>query len=256
MFQNHNEKSLVPFVHSPEELQHSLSLLSISGLSHFELDDMFEEASNCLEVSSQLPIKSGFSGHSAVLSNETGPQARISVVSLIAGSDSFRNHLIKLKTDPIFCSLMQSSLASFISPQNIRELALGGKEFEITRLGTVVYTSRECKKCIWYILISGKLKVTLDTQSQGREAKDVPHCELNSGEIFGGYGILPSSPDTVHVKIETMQASKFIELSGERLNELVNRIPETGERLMSMMAGDNLTRSISISGGNSRCFTS
>jgi hypothetical protein len=237
VFQSHNENSPVPFVHSPEELQHSLSLLSVNGLSHFELEDMFEEASNCQDVSSQLPMKINVPGPTTGYSDGPQQQVRISVVSLIAGSDSFRNHLEKLKTDPIFCALMKSNFATFIPPSNVRELAVDGKEIEITRLGAVVYSSRECKKCTWYVLLSGKLKVSLDAQSKNEE--EAPHCELNAGDVFGGYGIQPDTADTVHVKIETMQASKFIELSGERLGEFVHHAPEIGARLMSMMSGDS-----------------
>ncbi len=238
VFQNHNENSPVPVVHSPEELQQSLSLLSISGLSNFELEDMFEEASNCLGES-HLQTKLNISGRSTVLGCGTEHQTHLSLVSLIAGSESFRNRLGKLKTDPIFCSLMQSSLADFMSSSNIRELAADGKEIEITRVGAKVYASRECTKCIWYVLLSGKLKVTKDSMQQEQDGDDVSHVELNSGEIFGGYGLQLDSPDLVHVKIETMQSSKIIELNGGRLGEFVHRIPDIGSRLMSMMAGAN-----------------
>ena len=201
---------------------------------------MFEEASNCPDVSLHFQTKINISGRSTVLGDGTEQQTRISVISLMVASESFRNRLGKLKTDPIFCALMQSSLAAFIPPQDIRELAANGKEIELTRLGSVVYASRECKKCIWYVLISGKLKVTKDSPLQGQGEDDFSHVELNSGEIFGGYGLQLDSPDLVHVKIETMQSSKFIELSGERLGEFVNRIPDIGARLMSMMAGDTI----------------
>jgi hypothetical protein len=224
----------VPFVNSPEELQHSLALLSVSGLSHFELEDMFEEASNCQDVSIHLPTKTNTPGRFAGSNDET-QETEISVVSLIASSDSFRNHLGKLKTDPIFCALMQSHIAAFIPQSNIRELAIDGREIEITRLGAIVYTSRELKKCTWYVLLSGKLRVSLD--SPFHNGDDVPQCELNSGEVFGGYGIQQDTADTVHVKIETMQSSKFIELSGDHLCELLHSAPEIGARLMSMMAG-------------------
>ena len=227
----------MPCIAAPEDLQFPLSLLSISGLSHFELEDMFEEGQNCMEACMHLFSQENVLDRPIVFDDDEPSEVmnRVSVIALIAGSESFRQHLLKLKTDSIYCGLMQSNLATFLSSSNIRFLAQGGKEIEITRIGTCVYTSRESKICTWYVLISGKLSVRLDELSPSED--DSSQFELNPGEVFGGYGIQQESSDQVHVKIDTVQSSKLIELSDERLSEFSQQEPEAATRLLSMMAG-------------------
>ena len=214
----------------------------MTGLSNFELEDMFEDGHLCMEACNHVFLQENLQMQSDEpnifeVEEKRRQEHRVTILALIAGSDSFRQCLLKLKTDPIYCSLMQSSLATFLSSSKIRFLSQGGKEVEISRIGAAIYISRECKSRAWYVLISGQLCVSLDDLLQN-EAESVRY-ELHPGEIFGGYGIQESSKDAepTHIKIWTMQASKYIELSGKRLSEFMQQDSESGRRLLSLMSG-------------------
>jgi hypothetical protein len=224
----------LPYLTTPEDLQSPLSLLSLSDLSQFELEDMFEQGIHFSNLSREQPAYESADTDFAQLN---GAPVRVSMTALISGSNILRQHLIKLKTDAIYCALMQSHLATVLLSSSIRYLAQGAKEIEISKVGTCVYSSRERKTCTWFFLVSGKLKVCEDNWPL--EDGDPAHYELNPGEIFGGYGAGSESltADVTHVKIETAQASKYVELSDVRLHEFVRRSPDDGARLLSMMAG-------------------
>ena len=212
-------------------------MLSVSGLSHFEIEDMFEEALQYKQSRAKL-LKTRHMEEGDDFLDESMHDGivRISVTALIAGSNSFRQHLLQLKTDSIYCSLMQSSLHSILSSSNIRFLAKDGKEIEISRSGSSVYVSKQNRTGIWYVLVSGKLKIRLDRSSMDVLEEGLQY-ELNPGEIFGGYGIQEVANE-MDVVIETAQASKFIELSGELLNEFCKEHPVDAVRLLSMMGGN------------------
>jgi hypothetical protein len=235
VFQKRDEEGRLPYINSGTDLQYPLSLLSITGLTQFELEDIIEEGHNCMELCSNIFSHGKFDSNNMMDDDENEPEAHVSIIALLAGSHSFRQNLLKLQTDSIYCAMMQSSLVTFVSSSKIRHLAQEGKEIEISRVGTVVYVSRQSKTYTWCILLSGKLKVTLDELSQNDD--DSLQYELNPGEVFGGYGFQQDSADTTHIKIETIQASKYIELSDERLNEFVNQEPAAAAQLLSRMAG-------------------
>ena len=235
VFQKRNEEGRLPYIKSGTDLQYPFSLLSITGLTQFELEDMIEEGHNCMELCSHIFSHGNFDNKGMIDDDENEPEAHVSIIALMAGSHSFRQNLLKLQTDPIYCAMMQSSLATIVSSSKIRHLAQEGKEIEISRVGTIVYASRQSKTYVWCILLSGKLKVTLDGLSQNDD--EGLEYELSPGEAFGGYGLLQDSADTTHIKIESIQASKYIELSDERLREFVNQEPAAAAQLLSKMAG-------------------
>ena len=178
----------LPYLTSADELQLPLTLLTITGLSHFELEDMYDEGVHCCEsLDEQLvhqPPEENIHGIS-----DADSHCRVSITALISGSNALRQRLLKLKTDEIFCALMQSSLASFLSPSSIRFLVQEAKEREISKVGAPVYSSRQSKDYVWYFLASGKLRVQLDGSPQ--IDGDPTEHELNPGEFFGGYNANP-----------------------------------------------------------------
>ena len=230
------DENHLPCISSPDDLNAPLSRLSISGLNHFELEDMFEEGVKCKDITA--------SRSEDILAkidrpdDDPLPDTGISLISLLAGSETFQKRLLKIKTDNIYCALQKSILATIVSPSKIRALALGGKEVEITRIGSEVYSSRKSESCTWYTLISGKLKVSMDDTSKSNcNESSAPYFELHPGEVFCAYGIHPNAPDTVHVVFETMQPSKYIELSDVHLRHFVEHDPESAAPLLSMVAG-------------------
>ena len=211
-----------------------MALLSLSNLSHFHLEDIFDEGTKCKDKSVPGQERSGDPEE-----DDHELQAGVSIISLVAGSETLRKLLLKLKTDSIYCALEKSCLGLFLPSASIRSLAQGGKEIEISRTGAEVYSSRKSKTCAWYALISGKLKVRIDELSDNEmDATDSPHFELHPGEVFGGYGISPGSTETVHVIFEAMEQCKYIELSDVQLKRFVDHHPELAAPLLARLGGD------------------
>ena len=169
---------------------------------------------------------------------------------LIAGSNSFRQKLIKLRTDSLFCSVMNTNLGQLVPEKVWRALLKGGRELEFIRQGQTVYVSRQAQATRqWFAVIEGKLRVSVDIKleenlenhTEELEGGDntVEHYEVSTGEIFGGYWIdehcKPSEES--HIRVETMEATKVIELSGEHLAALLKTDMETSKLLLSRMAG-------------------
>ena len=228
-FQTRSDWNRLPTINLPEELQQPMSLLSIQ-LTQYELEDIFEDGSNCAQTCSHI-LTSYEDDH-----DNTGG---VTLTALLAGSKKLRTYLSNLKTDPIFCSLMDSEITNFASMAQIRLFAEVGKVVEVERIGSMVYDSKTCKKGMWYVVISGKLKVS----RYGDDETDddyIPQHELSSGEIFGGFGLNNDTKDVVHIKIETLQPSKYLEMSETVLTDLENEHSEVFGQLMSRMAGDCL----------------
>ena len=159
----------------------------------------------------------------------------VSILAIIAGSAKLRQQFSKLKTDPIFCALMNSILNTFVPTAQIRKIAECGKEIDILRPGSMVYDSKNCTKGVWFVLVAGKLKIS---KYDEEPAENNAQYEIYPGEIFGGYGIAGShkNSDLVHVRIEALQASKLIEIGKTNIADL-NAQQEVFAKLMSMMAG-------------------
>jgi hypothetical protein len=148
-----------------------------------------------------------------------------------------------LNTDPIFCALLASVVPHLTSQARCRQLAAGGKEIEIPRVGASVYSSRKSRDGTWFVLTSGKLRVLLDKPLLGDEGTAV--CEISPGEYFGGYGIdTAASIGAEHIIVDTLLPSKFVELSQVPLLEFLKEDPAGAARLMSRMAGSQFRRFI------------
>ena len=212
-----------------------MSLLSIQ-LSQYELEDIFEDGSNCAQTCSHI-LNSYHDG------DDQEEISGITLTALLAGSKKLRSYLSNLKTDPIFCSLMNSDITLFVSMAQIRRFAEVGKLIEVERIGSMIYDSKTCKKGVWYVLVSGKLKVSRYEEDETDE-ECIPQHELSSGEFFGGFGRNTDMNDVVHIKIEILQPSKFLEMSETVLTDLANEHPEIYGKFMSRMAGKFLGRFI------------
>ena len=183
---------------------------------------------------------------------ESDPQ-ELPMTFLISGSSSFRQRLIKLRTDSIFCSLMNTSLGQLAPDSVWRELLTGGKELEFGKQGQIVYESRKAQASKqWYVVVTGKLRVTLDIEQEahehdspresGDELIDVEQYEISAGDVFGGYCIAVNCnpTDVKHVRVETLESSKILELSGEYLTNLLKENGEIASLLLSRMGGKTL----------------
>ena len=235
-----------PLLMSPNEIRDGLQKLTIQKANQFEFDEMFEEAMQYMKTCKiehsnfhvlDSPDYDGKSTDSRSHAAET-EQLCLSMPFLVAGSDSFRQKLLKLNTDPIFCNLMMSSLSSFMSEKELRTLSKNGKEREISRLGHKIFSSRSAEgKKHWSFIVSGKVKVSLDSSMSYADEAEGEAYELGAGEYFGGFGILKFDGACSHVIIETKESTKLLELSGDSLEEYVNDYEENGKRLLSSMGG-------------------
>ena len=173
------------------------------------------------------------------------------MILLISGSNSFRQKIIKLRTDSLFCSVMNTSLAQLAPDTVWRALLKGGREIEVRKQGQVVYISRKAQASRqWFVVLEGKFRVIVDTESEEQEndspediivdeEKDVEAFEISTGEVFGGYWIAPSSQpgEVSHVRVKAMESSKILELSGEHLTNLLKDDGGIANMLLSRMGG-------------------
>ena len=164
---------------------------------------------------------------------------------LLAGSQSLRQKLLKLNTDSAYCALVNTALGGLASESAWKALCKGSKEKEFLRPGQQIFLSRsEEKSKAWFAVISGKLRVTLDTKanddSEGEEIEEtaVDHFDIGPGDIFGGYNIaesLTKGEDADHIKIETLDATRIVELDGQRLEALAKEDEIIAGQLMSRL---------------------
>ena len=234
-----------PLLIAPEEIRSGLQKLGVTNLNQYELEEMFDEATQYMKMCSiehndfhVLDTGDGKSTNGSTTPTEI-EHLCLPIGFLIAGSDAFRQKLLKMDTDPIFCNLMMSNLSSYISEKGIRTLSRNGKEREISRLRHKVFSSRSSDdKKRWSYIVSGKLKVSLDTSLPFSEEAVSDSFEIGAGEYFGGFGIQNTDEVYSHIVIETTETTKLLELSGEILEDFVRDHEETGRQLMSLMGGN------------------
>ena len=240
-----------PLLLGHDEIRSALEMFSIQGINQFEFEEMFEEATQYMKACTieqnyiqVLELATAADGKAGAV--ESDPPF-LPLPFLLAGSENFRQKLLRLRTDPIFCTLMTSTLSSFISEEQIRILAKGGKEREISRVGIKVFSSRKDADAKgWFYIVSGKLKVSLDSGSSFSDETAVESYEIGPGEYFGGFGILPRETGWSHIIFETIEPSRLLELSGENLALFFQRFEFNGKRLLSTMGGTLVSYTCSL----------
>ena len=229
-----------PVLMGHDEIKMALESFSVLGMNQYEFEEIFEEAIQYIKVCgvdhSDFLVTS-IAANGKVYGTENDPSC-LPLPFLIAGSESFRQKLLKLPTDTIFCTLMTSNLSSFIPEEQIRALSKGGKEREISRIGVKLFSSqKDADPNNWAFIVSGKLKVSIDPSSSFSNEATLESYEIGPGESFGGFGILKHESVWSHVVIETIEPSKILELQGEALVHFVDKYEVLGKRLLSMMGG-------------------
>jgi hypothetical protein len=242
-----------PFVMASHDISDALQKLSLEKLklNQFEFDEMFEEAfqyaKSCSIGHNDFHILESSTPDEKSNLAESEP-ACLPLPFLIAGSEAFRHKLLKLETDPIFCTLMMSSLSSFISEEQIRLLSRGGTEREVSRVGHKIFSSKLAdSKKRWSYVVSGKLKVSLDSSSPFVDDSENDFFEIGAGEYFGGFGILKPEIELSHIVIETREMTKLLELNGDNLEAFVHKYEDKGKQLMSRMGGIPISSVLQVS---------
>ena len=195
-------------------------------MSKFELENMLDDGLACMRAYPHITPQKGESG------GEEDDFTWVRVSSLIAGSDTFRNTILKLYTDPIYCALFDTKLADLVSMADLKRLSKGGRLVEASRIGSIVYSSKKCEM-EWFVLISGKLKVNLDANIC--DPSDQAVHEIIEGNMFGGCGLLAEEENRRPFEIEVIQPCTFVELSGEHLKTLVDENEHSGMLVLSFL---------------------
>jgi hypothetical protein len=231
-----------PILMGHDEIRTALETFSVLRMNQYEFEEMFEEAIQYIKACgidhSEFQMLETTNTSDGKVSGTENDITYLPLPFLIAGSESFRQKLLKLPTDPIFCTLMTSNLSSFIPEEQIRALSKGGKEREIFRIGVKLFSSqKDVNPNNWAFIVSGKLRVSIDSSTSFSNEAVLESYELGPGECFGGFGILKHESVWSHVVIETIEPSKVLELQGESLVNFVEKYEVIGKRLLSMMGG-------------------
>ncbi len=206
---------------------------------------MFEDGLRCMKECSSLVEKgpknnfaSSEKPEEGQMDNTIGTPQALPLKYLIAGSETFRASLLSLRTDAVFCCMIESVISNFVTPHHLLKLAEGGKEIQEHKIGDVIYSSRKIKDGVWYILSSGRLKVSLD-DLQGKK-EEAMEFELTAGEIFGGFCIASCKEGVIpgHIKVRTVQPCNLVELQGHHLKTLLKEDPDSAGKLLLMMGGN------------------
>ena len=155
-------------------------------------------------------------------------QLNLPVHMLICGSDRFRENLLTLKTDPIYCALAKTRLPKYISSALIKILAQTARDIDTSRVGKCIFMSENGDRA-WFVLVSGKMSVarcSADSTNEGEQ-----RCDIEVGDIFGGY---VGGEDAEHIRVEVIEPSRYVELRWEELEKLGE---ESTSRLLAIIGG-------------------
>ena len=89
----------------------------------------------------------------------------------------------------------------------------------------------------WFYIVSGKIKVSLDTSTSFGDETSTESFEIGPGEYFGGFGLIKRDGQWPHMVFDTLEATKLLELQGDGLELFLRRFETNGRRLLSMMGG-------------------
>jgi len=212
VFRSADQQGGEPIISDVENIHKGLAALGLPEASLFETEEMVEHSLNCARTL-----------YGREVFTETATE--FPVHCLLAGSDRFRQMILKLTTDPIYCALVKTHLVNYVSRTSIKELAKSARELEYSRVGKKVYSSLEGHSN-WYVLLSGKLKATLESDDE------ISTVDITDNMIFGGY----HAGDTgEHLTVEILQPSKLIELGWEALEALAEEDKKSSSMLMSIL---------------------
>jgi len=125
-------------------------------------------------------------------------------------ADIFERILL-LKKSPVFEHVGTDDLRSVARELEEQHVLKGDQVFEINELGDHMY-----------IILSGRVGISLQTAMNGEETKFV--AELGPGDCFGEMGLLDEHPRsaTAHV----LDDSIILTLEKERLHGLIGHFPQ------------------------------
>jgi CRP-like cAMP-binding protein len=163
--------------------------------------------------------------------------AKVPISLLIAGSDLFRQVILGIPTDPVYCALEGSSLAILVSRDQLRALSQGGREVREARTGSIVYSSTD-RRQQWFVLISGTLRLTLESATLHDGGGEGRSSLILQDEVFGGFDLLEDgAEESDRFEVEVLEPCHLVELAGEALEQLMDQDQETATDIYDVLGG-------------------
>ena len=217
-----------PVISEVEELREALKHFRLPEISNFEMQGMIEDGfafwrSHCRIIPAD----------DATDEQPNLDQSQLPISFLVAGSESFRQTLINLPIDRIYCAILDTTLANLMSPSQLRSIARTAREIKEERIESVIYSSRTCKQ-EWYVLLTGKLVLRPEKIDNGVNEND-EKFQILKGEIFGGYDFFEEEADPYHFQIVVLEPCTIIEFSGEVLEKILDYDPDTATDVYDML---------------------
>ena len=192
----------------------------------YELQDIFEDGKSSYESECQK-----MEGYDSI---------NIPLRYFIAGSEKLRSCLLALPSDPVYCALVKTQLPMYVSDEMVKLLSQDARIYDVSQINKTIYSSVGGDN-LWYVVLSGKLRVLVMAMSDDAEDKSFDVCE---GELFGGLAIYDckSLADQPSFKIEIVEATKFIEMKGDLLRQLRQdpMYQKEIQRLILLLSGKSL----------------
>jgi hypothetical protein len=222
-----------PKVTEVEDLQDAFKHFRLPEMNRFDMQGMIEDGFTFWRSVAPAKQMEDLNDDESNLDS-----SRLPISYLIAGSEAFRQTLLNLPIDRIYCAILDTSLAGLMSPSQLRSIARTAREIKEDTIGNVVYSSKTCKQN-WFVLLSGKLilkhenKLELNTENDER-------FQILKGEILGGYDFFEEDADPLHFRIEVLEPCCLVEFSGEVLEKILDYDPDTAADIYDVL-GDEMS---------------
>ena len=215
-----------PTIASQSQLLRGLELLSISEVNVYELQEIFEDGKSSYEAECQK-----VEGYDSI---------NIPLRHFIAGSEKLRSYLLALPSDPIYCALVNTQLSLYVSDQLVKLLSQDARIYDVSHINKMIYSSVSGDN-LWYVVLSGKLRVHVMAMSDDEDEKSFDLCQ---GEVFGGLAFYDgkSLADQPIFNVEIAEAAKFIEMRGDLVRQLTQdpKYQKEMQRLVSVLSGTHV----------------
>lgn len=192
----------------------------------YELQDIFEDGKSSYESECQK-----MEGYDSI---------NIPLRYFIAGSEKLRSCLLALPSDPVYCALVKTQLPMYVSDEMVKLLSQDARIYDVSQINKTIYSSVGGDN-LWYVVLSGKLRVHVMAMSDDEDEKSFDLCQ---GEVFGGLAFYDgkSLADQPIFNVEIAEAAKFIEMRGDLVRQLTQdpKYQKEMQRLVSVLSGTHV----------------
>ena len=249
-------------------LSTALEMLAVTA-SDCDLDEMFEDALFLVPVSpTSVTTVGNLAGPDPDVATEG---ARVSFTAVVAASEVFRQRIMSLDTDEVFCDLCSARALRSTPESRLRALAHGGRKRNVAKgeifggssasgergggghdttttavaaaAAAAAAGSGQRRRRSWFVLLSGAMVVDEDPQ----HLEERLCTELGPGDIFGGYEALTGAASPFGVRV--VRGGLILELECEGLANLRVEDPALARALGVAMGEAPRPRRVSVDSG-------